>query len=102
MFKHPVSILVSGSSQSGKSHLVFNILRNLDTMFDEIPQDIHYFDSEYQAGFEEFKNKICFHEGLPTSPPDGVISSLWVFDDLMDESSKQSIVADIFYEIFQS
>ena len=90
-FTAPTTILICGSTQSGKTHFTKRLLQNADGMF-SIPVDkIIYAYSEYQPMFDEMRANIprlIFHEGLPSKEDierytEGVNHTMVVLDDLM-------------------
>ena len=96
-FKVPCSILISGPSQSGKSHLVYRILRNLEKVFDKDISEIKYCFSRNQPLFQEMQQNcpkpITLINGLPQTLKMAE-HGLLIIDDLMGESYDQ--IADIF------
>lgn len=56
-FKTPSSFLLGGVSQSGKTTFVFNVLRNIDQLFQEpkCKQNVIYFYNHWQNAYDMFK-----------------------------------------------
>ncbi len=100
----PCRVLCSGISGCGKTQFVFSLLQKKKSLFSTDFKKILYFYSEYQETFSKMKNKITnihFIKGLPDKPPindtkkeNGHI--LIVFDDLMNESSHNTVLLDLF------
>jgi hypothetical protein len=99
IFYHPFCCMVAGPSSSGKSHLIYNILENLYTIFNKKPQKIVYC---YRTWNDNFNKLSCLHpniilnEGLPNInefSSDQI--NLLILDDLMNES-KQNSVCELF------
>ena len=57
-FKHPFCMTIAGSSQSGKTYFVPNILININFFVNPLPKSIIYCYSEYQKLFETLSQKI--------------------------------------------
>ena len=88
-FHSPSTILISGCTQSGKTHFTKRLLENAAGMFDTPPQRIIYAYSEYQPVFDIMKTtipNITFHKGLPDRDEIEDFSEghvILVLDDLM-------------------
>ena len=70
-FQENSSIIVTGSSKSGKTYWINRFLQNLDQMFSgAAPQEVLYFYLHDQPLYAEMKKKlgdrIMFKEGIPT------------------------------------
>ena len=101
-FIHPSTLLLSGASQSGKTGF---ILRLLDAVrcglfYESTIDRVLYCFGEWQPAFEEYRDFVRFHHGLP-SPKDKIFDakrpSLLILDDLMDHVNE--FVANIFTKI---
>ena len=90
-FQSPSTILISGSTQSGKTRFTKKLLENASGMFTLPPQRILYAYSEYQPVFDDMKTtipNITFHQGLPSRDQiedfsEGQDHVILVLDDLM-------------------
>lgn len=90
-FHSPSTVLISGCTQSGKTHFTKRLLENVYGMFDIPPQKILYAYSEYQPVFDVMKAtipNITFHQGLPSRDDieefsEGQDHVVVVLDDLM-------------------
>ena len=59
-------MLITGPTSCGKSQLVFKLLRNVESLITPKVQHITYCYSQWQPGYDEFKDKVEFHLGLPS------------------------------------
>ena len=71
-FRNPSSFILGGASQSGKTTFTFNILRNIDILFQDprCQQNVIYFYKTWQKSYEIFdKEKIVtsWVNRLPTA-----------------------------------
>lgn len=90
-FSAPTTILICGSTQSGKTHFTNKLLQNANGMFSMPVDRIIYAYSELQLMFEEMEKTIpnlSLHQGLPTKEDieqytEGVNHTIVVLDDLM-------------------
>ena len=98
-FVHPCTIVLAGSSNSGKTFLTKQILDNRHLMFDPPPQKVIWCYSEYQPLYTEINNTE-FHEGmydidtLDTSKP-----TLIVYDDLSQNEQVDKEMVRIFTKL---
>ena len=85
-FEHPANWVIGAPSQSGKSYLVYQILKNSDILIRPSFKEIIYCYSEWQPLYEkmitDIKN-ITFVKGLPEL--DTVENAFVILDDLMNE-----------------
>ena len=103
-FSHPARILVCGPSNSGKTTLVTNIIRNWRTFFHHPVTRVVWYYGVYQPGYDKLSTMgVELREGLPESIESDfpyTVSSdetqILVLDDLMKEATKDSHVLDIF------
>ena len=97
---HPLGLLVSGGTKTGKTTFVKKLLSHFQVMIDPPPEDIKYFYSEYQDTFAEIKSlvpEIEFIEGVPDTIFDSInpkTRNLYIFDDMMGE--RDAIIAKLF------
>ena len=100
IFKHPSSILVVGSSESGKTHWVVSLLKEKDTRIVPTPDWIVYCYSHWQPIHGEPRRLypwIRFQHGLSSSLfVNQLEDTLVVIDDLWQEALRDPIVMDIF------
>ena len=88
-FKGCSSIMVCGSTSSGKTWWTFKLLQNL-TVFEHPPEAILYCYGVWQNLFNDIENipNIEMHQGLPSNIDDWQPQSkhrLIIIDDLMDK-----------------
>ncbi len=104
-FQTNTTISVSGCTGSGKTWLVYRLLKNLNKMFDgPPPARILFCYGIYQDLFEEMDREIdslTFHQGLPTesdidSLTEGVTHSMVILDDMMDQIVKNDEIELLF------
>ena len=106
-FHAPCTIMLAGSTSSGKSTLCFEILRYRQELFSQPVKWVMYCYSEYQ---EIFKNPpggdVLFHYGLPTQEElESYIKGfngehgLIILDDLMAEMASSSIGQDMYTKL---
>lgn len=69
-FKNPCSFLLVGSSQCGKTSLVFQCLRNAKTLFRDprCAQNVLYFFNVWQRKFDEFDREGIITEWIQELP----------------------------------
>lgn len=101
-FHDPTTIAINGCTSSGKSYLLFKILKNKDQMFENPPTKVLYCYGIWTKLYDEMELMpfISFHEGVPTMEDvkafaDGTHVIL-VLDDLMNSVSKSVAVQDMF------
>ena len=94
--KHPFTMLVAGPSQSGKSCLVREMIAH--EFIDPKPEKVVWCYSQWQPMYDEMKNLVDqFVEGLDYHQHvDGITPTLLVIDDLQDEASADTTVANLF------
>ena len=103
-FHSPCSILIVGPTQSGKTMLTFQILKQSQAMFSISPMKIVYCYSVYQdlfATMEREINNVIFHEGLPSGDQVDEWSEsrehmLLVLDDLLASSVNSVEILNLF------
>ena len=100
-FTHPLSVIVSGPTKSGKTHFVTKMLKN--EMLNPMPKKIYWFYRVYQDAYEDMRKTISNIEFVKDLPEDGFDqymngseSTLLILDDLMDVALKNKNVSDIF------
>ena len=96
LFKTPFTCLISGPTGSGKSELLFNILKNINKYFDESPTKIIYCYGAFQEKFKEFPY-IQFNHGLiDTDDLNSNEKNLIIIDDLMDDALNDKEISHLF------
>ena len=102
---HPFTCIVSGPSKSGKTFLVYKLLRYLADMIDRQIDRIYYVYNQYQSKYDEISKmaKIEMVQGIPD--PELILNSKYqrkmvIFDDLMLEFGKKAKQGDILNEMF--
>ena len=96
-FEHPANWIIGAPSQSGKSYLVYQILKNSDILIKPSFKEIIYCYSEWQPLYEnmitEIKN-ITFVKGLPEL--DTVENAFVILDDLMNDVIEDKRLLNLF------
>lgn len=88
-FKHPFNMMVVGPSGCGKTEFIKKFICNSIWIIDPSPRQIIWHYGVYQPWFQDFKDKVRFIQGVPTSPEklDKNQPKLLIIDDLMHESN---------------
>ena len=77
-------MIVSASSMSGKTFWTLKLLRQLDTLFEKVPEKVFFFYNNYNDSFSgEGLGHVSFIKGLPESIEDIPKGSLIILDDFM-------------------
>lgn len=96
----PCSILVTGQSQSGKTHFCLKLLENAERMMNPCPRHVFYFYGVETSATTKLKNKenITLVQGLPENGFDDYLLSntLFIIDDLLLESVENKHVTNLF------
>ena len=103
-FHSSTTILVSGSTMTGKSELIRKMLKKSSGMFEVSPKRIIYAFCEYQNSFSDMEQDIpgiIMHQGLPskdqiTQWTDPSQHTVLVLDDLMNEVTKNEDSVSLF------
>lgn len=90
VFSHPFTMIVAGSSGSGKSTFVLKLLKNSNSMIKPTPGRIIWHYSQWQEGYESLDG-VEFKQGPPSDQDIETYSnSILILDDLMSELSTLS------------
>lgn len=101
VFDSPCRVLVSGSSATGKSTLIHEIIKNKNVMFKEPPVKILYLYSYWQKLYDTM-NTVEFRQGLAIKQNEFQNRSsdsehlLIILDDLMKETVSSGTIESIF------
>lgn len=103
-FSSPSLILLSGSTMSGKTTLIYEILKNSRGMFEITPTKIIIAYGEWQPLFDKMEENvpnITFHQGLPSRDNIEQWSTnsehtVLVIDDLIAQVTKSEDTAYLF------
>lgn len=93
-FKHPFSMIVAGSSGSGKTVFTKKLLKSVDVEFTKI----YWFYSEWQEGYRDC-HEVTFVSGMPDSLDvylEAEGPKMMVFDDMMTQCAQSEIIAKAF------
>lgn len=100
-FKHPFTCIIAGSTGSGKTYFLTNLLLNSDLMIDKPIENLVYcYGSYLPETFARLKTKfptIKLIDGLDnTLQFDSEKVNVLIIDDLMTDCVKSSIICDYF------
>ena len=102
-FQHPGSCIIAGCTQSGKTTLLLNILREVNSMFTlpSASMNIIYYYKQWQSAFEEFQKENIVSEWINEMPntssvkekttPYTTTGSIIVIDDFGVDIKKEVI-----------
>lgn len=100
--KHPFCMIVTGPSMSGKTHFVVNLIQN-SQLIHPPPNNIVWFYGidTYDTRSNLRGDHIRFVRGIPESfdeylDSDKLINTLFIFDDLMQESVNNKTLSNLF------
>jgi hypothetical protein len=100
IFKHPFTCMIAGPTQSGKTHFIYNILKNNQLIIEPIIHKIVYCYSVWQDFFNQFSNiypKVEFHQGIiDLSEINPYQNNLIILDDLMTEGQSNISILNLF------
>ena len=95
-FRSPSTCLIVGSTGSGKTWFIFNILSNRAQMFEKMPTKILYCFNTYQEKFDKYSNFIEFHKNLPDknffddwTSEKNKLHKIIIIDDLMSDMNDE-------------
>lgn len=97
-FVNGSSMIVAGPTQSGKSTLVGNMLKNADTLFRNPVSKIYWISNQVPAGHIQ-NPAITYMEGLPEDFEFVMPNSIVVLDDLMNEVKDNTVVTNLFTRV---
>lgn len=98
IFKHPFTSFVAGPTQSGKTHLIHQIIKhNQEMIFPKIERIIYCY-SAWQPIFEMLKlNNLEFHEGLINFDEiNSNQNNLVILDDLLKDCQDNPSIQSLF------
>lgn len=96
LFKAPFTAMIAGPTQSGKTTLLLEILKNVDKYVYPRPDRIVYCYSRPQSSIRELQN-VEKNEGLPDLDQfDAKINNLIILDDLMSECESSKEIVNLF------
>ena len=93
VFLHPFTMMVSGSSGSGKSTFVFKLLENSNQMISPNISKIIWHYSHWQEGYDKLQRdmNVTFKQGPPSEEDiQSYSNSILILDDLMTELASLS------------
>ena len=106
VFQHPMTMNVCGPTCCGKTTWLKQLLLNVDKMIQTRPHNIFWFYKRWQTIYTELKkklNNIKFIQGIPPALKnakyfDERFPTLFIFDDLMRDATKNSDICELYTE----
>ena len=106
VFQHPMTMNVCGPTCSGKTTWLKQLLLNAGKMIQPRPHNIFWFYKRWQPIYTELRkklNNIKFIQGIPPTLKnakifDERIPTLFNFDDLMRDATKNSDICELYTE----
>lgn len=98
-FRHPFTCLISGPTQSGKTHFMLKVLEDVKGMISPVPTKIIWCFGEFQEKVNRgFLGDVVFAEGLEAGLQeiDKRERNLLILDDMMDEAGNAREVSELF------
>ena len=103
-FHSPSTAMIVGPTMSGKTSLIYQILKHADGMFQTPPERIFIAYNAYQPLFEEMEKQIdrlILHQGLPSKEQiedwsQDVQHTVLVLDDMMMQVTKSEESLNLF------
>lgn len=96
-FKHPFTCLVSGPTQSGKTHFTLELLERMSDHIQPVPSKVIWCYGAHQEKLNHLPTFVQVSEGLSALDDiDGHENTLVILDDLMHEAGNNAEVASLF------
>ena len=101
-FKHPTTCLISGCTQSGKTYLTLNIVKDWKLLFatEKIRFKVLWFFGQYQDKYKPVQSEFLTLDFIKGIPTDNIIKEyrpdLIILDDLMDNLKDNPILNEFF------
>ena len=98
-FRHPFSMLVAGPSSCGKTTWIRSLLKG--SMIEPPPRKVFWFYKSWQPLYTDMKitiPNIEFVQGIQPKEADAMYPRLYIFDDLMRDTTKNAEVCEMFTE----
>lgn len=86
-WQHPFTCIVAGPTGSGKSTFVDKLILNASEMIFPLFSKIYWCYGAWQDGYDKWRGKVHFIEGLPDNEGAPSPDSLLIIDDLMHETN---------------
>ena len=106
VFQHPMTMNVCGPTCSGKTTWLKQLLLNVDKMIQPKSHNIFWFYKRWQPIYTELKKKLNNIKFIQSIPPalknakffDERFPTLFIFDDLMRDATKNSDICELYTE----
>ena len=101
VFKHPFTMMVAGPTSCGKTTWIKTLLENANTMIVPPPQKIVWVFKRWQPMYTEMQRtipNIQFVEGISTGDDNTSYGSVYIFDDLMKDATKNDEICELYTE----
>ena len=101
IFKHPFTMIVAGPTSCGKTTWIKNLLQQVNSMISPPPLKITWFYKRWQPMYTEMLNTITnmhFIQGVSPTNIDSRYPSLYIFDDLMKDATKNQDICELYTE----
>lgn len=99
-FKTPFTLLLAGSSSSGKTTWVFKLIDNLDNISNNKINKIIYYYQNWQNVFQSYVSAIDFKEGTPSSDDfisdTNNVNALVIIDDALTKGIVDNSISNIY------
>ena len=96
-FRHPFTCLVSGPTQSGKTHFVLEMLKNMRAMIEPQPTRVIWCYGVEQDKLGELPDNVILAEGKEgLDLIDKTERNLIILDDLMEECGDAKEISELF------
>ena len=100
LFKMPFTAIVAGPTGSGKTTWLIKLLTQADMLFTaQIDRLVYCYGKYLDSSFKILKQKYNFletYEGIPDLQFDKQLNNVIIFDDLINEISKNEQISDYF------
>jgi len=102
-FNHPCSISIVGSSSSGKTTLLFKLVKHVEELFKDAPKKLVLVYSQYQSVYDTLYNNTYFRDIEIISNLDfstkNLENSIVIIDDCMTELMKSKHLQEVFTKL---
>ena len=93
---HPFNCIISGPTQSGKTHFVFKLIDNLENITVPSINKVIYLYNEWQERFKSYRDKVFFTNDLKYLTIKPKQPTLIILDDFMNDIGNNKNLLDLF------